>query len=191
MAAYQAPPSLGFSRQEHWSGLPFPSPVHESESEVAQSCLTLRDLMDCSLPGSSAHGIFQARVLEWLAIALSRRLSYVVVKRNAESPLHPVSPNGCVLRSRVWYYNQEADIDIIWQPDASFTSLTCSCVCAFNSMQIYNVCNFIYHHSQDTGKKKDTGKLCYYKNPCAILLYSHSASPHLFTTRFNKHKITF
>ena len=36
MAAHQAPPSLGFSRQEHWSGLPFPSPMHESESEVAQ-----------------------------------------------------------------------------------------------------------------------------------------------------------
>ena len=34
-------PSLEFSRQEHWSGLPFPSPVHKSESEVAQSCLTL------------------------------------------------------------------------------------------------------------------------------------------------------
>ena len=42
-----------------------------SESEVAQSCLTLSDLMDCSLPGSSAHGIFQARVLEWGAIAFS------------------------------------------------------------------------------------------------------------------------
>ena len=41
-AAHQAPPSLGFSRQEHWSGLPFPSPMHESESEVAQSCPTLR-----------------------------------------------------------------------------------------------------------------------------------------------------
>ena len=71
MAAHQAPPSLGFSRQEHWSGLPFPSPVHESESEVAQSCLTLRDPMDCSPPGSSIHGIFQARVLEWGAIAFS------------------------------------------------------------------------------------------------------------------------
>ena len=41
----------------------------KSESEVAQSCPTLRDPMDCSLPGSSAHGIFQARVLEWVAIA--------------------------------------------------------------------------------------------------------------------------
>ena len=41
----------------------------ESESEVAQSCPTLSDPMDCSLPGSSIHGIFQARVLEWGAIA--------------------------------------------------------------------------------------------------------------------------
>ena len=41
------------------------------ESEVAQSCLTLSDPMDCSLPGSSAHGILQARVLEWGAIAFS------------------------------------------------------------------------------------------------------------------------
>ena len=43
----------------------------KSESEVAQSCLTLSDPMDCSLPGFSIHGIFQARVLEWGAIALS------------------------------------------------------------------------------------------------------------------------
>ena len=68
-AAHQAPPSLGFSRQEHWSGLPFPSPMHESE--VAQLCPTLSNPMDCSLPGSSIHGIFQVRVLEWVAIAFS------------------------------------------------------------------------------------------------------------------------
>ena len=43
----------------------------ESESEVSQLCLTLRDPMDCSLPGSFVHGIFQARVLEWGAIAFS------------------------------------------------------------------------------------------------------------------------
>ena len=43
----------------------------ESESEVAQSCLTLCDPMDCSLLGSSVHGIFQARVLEWVAISFS------------------------------------------------------------------------------------------------------------------------
>ena len=44
----------------------------KSESEVAQSCPTLSDPMDCSLPGSSVHGIFQARVLEWGAIAFSK-----------------------------------------------------------------------------------------------------------------------
>jgi len=43
----------------------------KSESEVTQSCPTPRDPMDCSLPGSSVHGIFQARVLEWVAIAFS------------------------------------------------------------------------------------------------------------------------
>ena len=43
----------------------------KSESEVAQSCPTLRNPMDCSLPGSSVHGIFQARVLEWVATAFS------------------------------------------------------------------------------------------------------------------------
>ena len=120
-AAHQASLSLGFSRQEHWSGLPFPSPMHESEkrkrsrsvvsdsvrphrqqptrlprpwdspgkntgvgchfllqcmkvkreSEVTQSCPTPSDPMDCSPPGSSIHGIFQASVLEWGAIALN------------------------------------------------------------------------------------------------------------------------
>ena len=43
------------------------------EREIAQSCLTLRDPMDCSPPGSSVHGIFQARVLEWGAVAFSKR----------------------------------------------------------------------------------------------------------------------
>ena len=118
---------LGFSRQEHWSGLPFPSPMHESEkwkqsrsvvsdssrpnglqptrllhpwdfpgkstgvgchfllqcmkmkseSEVAQSCLTLHDPMDCSLPGFSIRGISQAWVLEWGAISFTIHMSIV------------------------------------------------------------------------------------------------------------------
>ena len=77
MAAHQAPLSLGFSRQEHWSGLPFPSPMQESESEseVSQLCPTLSDPMDCSSPGSSVHGILEARVLEWGAIAFSEIIS--------------------------------------------------------------------------------------------------------------------
>ena len=48
----------------------------KSQSEVAESCLTLSNSMDCDLPGSSIHGIFQARVLEWGAIAFSARLDY-------------------------------------------------------------------------------------------------------------------
>jgi len=47
----------------------------KSESEVAQSSSTLSNPMDCSLPGSSIHGIFQARVLEWGAIAFSENLT--------------------------------------------------------------------------------------------------------------------
>ena len=49
----------------------------KSESQVAHSCPTPSDPMDCSLPGSSIHGIRQARVLEWVAIALSVNLSEV------------------------------------------------------------------------------------------------------------------
>ena len=52
----------------------------KSESEVAQSCLTLCDPMDCSPPGSSVHGSFQARVLEWVAIAFSAYSHYVYIK---------------------------------------------------------------------------------------------------------------
>ena len=48
--------------------------------EVAQSCLTLSDPMDCSPPGSSVHGIFQTRVLEWVAIAFSRKTAAAAAK---------------------------------------------------------------------------------------------------------------
>ena len=49
--------------------------IKESESEVAQSCLTLCNPVDCSPPGFSVHGILQARILEWVAISFSRRSS--------------------------------------------------------------------------------------------------------------------
>ena len=121
-AAYQAPPSRRFSRQEYWSGLPLPSPygglrvasvvsdsvrphrrqptrLHrpwdspgkntgvgchfllqcmkvKSESEVTQLCPTFSDLTDCSLQGPSVQEIFQARVLEWVAIAFSKIKRY-------------------------------------------------------------------------------------------------------------------
>ena len=108
-AAHQAPPSLGFSRQEHWSGLPFPSPMHEvkSESEVAQSCPTLYDPMNCSLPGSSVHEIFQARVLECGAIAFSESNHTPIQinnnKKSSTGPLllpRPGAPKLFLLKTR-------------------------------------------------------------------------------------------
>ena len=74
-AAHQAPPSLGFSRQEYWSGLHFLLQCMKvkSESEVTQLCLTLSDPMDWSPLGSSVHGIFQARVLEGVPLPTPER----------------------------------------------------------------------------------------------------------------------
>ena len=74
MAAHQAPLSLGFSRQEYWSGLPFPSPMHTcmlSRFSHVQLCYR----MDSSPPDSSVHRILQARILEWVAIFFSKRVS--------------------------------------------------------------------------------------------------------------------
>ena len=61
----------------------------KSESEVAQSCPTLSDPMDCSPPGSSVHGIFQARVLEWVAIAFSNG-TLLNHKTNKIMPFTPI-----------------------------------------------------------------------------------------------------
>ena len=74
--AHQAPLSLGFSRQEYWSGLPFPCPMHAcmlSHFSHVRLCVTP---MDSNLPDSSVHRILQARILGWVAISFSR----VVVK---------------------------------------------------------------------------------------------------------------
>ena len=59
----------------------------KSESEVAQSYLTLRDPIDCRLPGSSIHGIFQARVVEWGAIAFSVLYIAPLQKGNGNVPI--------------------------------------------------------------------------------------------------------
>ena len=95
MVAHQAPLSIGFLRQEYWNGLPFPfpgdlpnpwvepgSPAQQvdslltelpgKESDVPQLCLILCGPMDSSLLGSSIHGVFQARILEWVAISFSK-----------------------------------------------------------------------------------------------------------------------
>ena len=72
----------------------------KSESEATQSCLTLHDPMDCSPPGSSIHGIFQARVLEWVAIAFSQAL----LTPKADSILQSQEGRfrGCGVRGLLW-----------------------------------------------------------------------------------------
>ena len=84
----------------------------KSEREVAQSCLTLRNPLDCSLPGSSVRGIFQARVLEWSAISFS--VLYVAAAAKSlqlcqtlcdpidSSP--PGSPIPGILQARTLFY---------------------------------------------------------------------------------------
>ena len=69
--------------------------MHESksESEVAQSCLTLHDPMDCSPPGSSIHGIFQATLLEWGAIAFSGSSLHPDSSPHREFPLYSKIPS--------------------------------------------------------------------------------------------------
>ncbi|CAN0553210.1 unnamed protein product [Rangifer tarandus platyrhynchus] len=83
MAAHQAPPSLGFSGKNTGVGCHFllQCMKGKSESEVTQSYPTLGDPMDRSLPGSFIHGIFQARVLEWVATPHCRIL-LINIKRN-------------------------------------------------------------------------------------------------------------
>ena len=85
--AHQAPLSMGFSRQEYWSALPFPSPGDlpdpgiEPAATIAkwiQSCPTLCNPIDGSPPGSTAPGILQARALEWVAISFSNAWEWKV-----------------------------------------------------------------------------------------------------------------
>ena len=116
-------PSLGFSRQEHWSGLPFPPPMHESEkwkwsrSVVSDSS----DPMDCSPPGSSNHGIFQARVLEWGAIAFSVSPRTTLLKKTlwaepstAPPPLGRAEPNPQTLSIASVWADQPGSTAPVW-----------------------------------------------------------------------------
>jgi len=83
----------------------------KNEREVAQSCPTLSDPMDCSLPGSSVHWIFQARVLEWGAIAFSELQRWVTVKKN----VCPLGTNVCsstFLES--WNEGPVGNLESVW-----------------------------------------------------------------------------
>ena len=86
----------------------------KSQSEVAQSCLTLSDPMDCSLSGSSVHGIFQARVLEWVAIAFSVTNLDSILKSRDITDKGPSSQSYGFSSSHVWIW--EVDHKESWAP---------------------------------------------------------------------------
>ena len=80
-AAHQALPSLGFSRQEHWSGLTFPSPMHESEKWKGSHSVMSDSLQShglCNPPGSPIPEILQARTLQWVDISFSNAWKWKV-----------------------------------------------------------------------------------------------------------------
>ena len=83
----------------------------KSESEVAQSCATLSDPMDCSPPGSSVHGIFQARVLEWGAVAFSD-IALTSCFPNLELILCSMSSSNCCFLTCI-QVSQEAG-QVVW-----------------------------------------------------------------------------
>ena len=87
MAAHQAPHPWNSPGKNTGVGCHFLFQCMKvkGESEITQSCTTLCDPMDCSLPGSSIHGIFQARVLGWVAIAFSRLKLGVIKKKKKKS----------------------------------------------------------------------------------------------------------
>ena len=80
------------------------------ESEVAQLCLTLSDPMDCSLPGSSVHGIFQARVLEWGAIAFSR--DGCILHKDAQIPAGSCLCAQVAISSKLGKYRNKSGLTL-------------------------------------------------------------------------------
>ena len=116
--------------------------IVKSESEVTQLCPTLSDPMDCSLPGSSVHGIFQARVLEWVAIAFSLLISRLRANwrpvRLTVPPGEYWCPEGdilCFHYSRAGWFSKHGRVPIInshWDQRVAL-SPSCQEVCTWKS----------------------------------------------------------
>ena len=93
----------------------------KSESEVVQSCPTLSDPMDCSLPGSSVHGIFQARVLEWDAIAFSKR-HFSIFKMRSIIYKHELMLELCIRLNKNVF--SEVSFPVWYEADRAFQRQT-------------------------------------------------------------------
>ena len=109
----------------------------KSESEVAQSCPTLSDPMDCSLPGSSVHGIFQARVLEWGAIAFSGYQAHYCKKKvslfnSTDDPSHSWCYPSETLSPLLCSLNRMPEFIFMVLLDSSFLSVTIRNVSSLN-----------------------------------------------------------
>ena len=119
--AYQGPPSMGFARQEYWSGVPLPSPQYSLEwrkratttttAKSLQLCPTLCDPRVGSPPGSSVPGILQARTLEWVAISFSnawkwkgkvKPLSRVLLLATLRTAAYQAPPSTGFSRQECW-----------------------------------------------------------------------------------------
>ena len=104
----------------------------KSESEVVQSCLTLSDPMDCSLPGSSIHGVYQARVLEWVAIVSLTEGIWKSWMKWRTRHVHVCWKSGeldlCLILlssiSEEWYVNWVLFLSILWKLLITFSPLS-------------------------------------------------------------------
>ena len=110
---------------------------HESESKVAQLCLTCSDSMDCSLPGSSVHGIFQARVLKWVAVSFSRdrtRVPRIVDRRFTVWATREQIVNNVVLMS----YREEWSKDFQkWAVHTVIITALCTAHCQLRMYYLF------------------------------------------------------
>ena len=100
----------------------------KSESEVVQSCPTLRQPMDCSLPGSSIHGIFQARVLQWDPLPSPEWCTWATA--NLWWTLFHLHSEACLLMFLLWFLGSFSFLVLIFfSNNLSFINICCYCCC--------------------------------------------------------------
>ena len=120
----------------------------KGESEVAQSCLTLCDLMDCSLPGSSIHGIFQARVLEWVPLPSPEEAAIMIqlfTEMKRQNSVHIIFLSSFI-ETYLFYSHKssyrQSFLLCPWDFPGKSTGVGCHCL-----LQFYSASNFQIHNT--------------------------------------------